>query len=552
MKKERQYAIGVDFGSLSARGVLADIRSGRIAVEASMEYPHGILYTPPGNVQRHGEWILQNPQDYLETLYRIIPELMAQSGVAVEQIVGIGIDFTASTVIPLRNFRPMSEEPAWTSRPHAWTKLWKYHGAYSQARRLTELCRKQNRPYLEWYGGSISQECLMSKVLQVFEEDREVFEAADCFMEAADYMTSLLTGTPVFSASLALAKALWSKEDGYPDKKFFTALDDTLGTLPEKLMGHFPNHTVGFPGKRVGSLCRKMAEKLGLLEGIAVSAPQMDAYAAMPGLGITEPGTMLLMVGTSTADILLSEKHMSIEGITACLPDTCYPGLWTYASGQASVGDCFQWCVDTCVPESYAQTAREREISLHAYLTDLAFRLKPGQTGLLALDWFNGNKSCLANSRLSGMFLGLTIQTKPEHIYRSLLEATAFGARAILESYEKKDILVEKLVVCGGIALKNPLMMQMYADVLNKPLLVSTCTQVAALGAAICGAAAAGEETMAETARRMGARDFLCYEPKPEAVRIYELLYQEYTKLSDYFGRGENRVMEFLGTLRNK
>lgn len=548
-----RYTIGVDFGSLSGRGVLVDTANGAIRAEAVQEYPHGILTSLPDGTPLAGEWMLQHPGDYELVLETVIPALLEQSGVPGEQIIGIGVDFTASTVVPVdADFRPLSENPKYAGRPHAWTKLWKHHGAKPQAELLTTVTKAQNRPYLGWYGGSISQECLMSKVVQVFQEDREVFDAADCFMEAGDYVSSLLAGEPVFSLSMASAKAFWNKETGYPDDGFFAAVDPELAGLPKnKLMAHFPRAHSGYPGTKVGELCPEMAQKLGLKAGIAISAAQMDAYAAMPGLGICEPGTMMLMVGTSTAALLLSEKNAHVEGVTACLPHTFYPGLWGYGSGQASVGDGFQWFADNCVPESYAAAAREKGVSLQTYLTDLAAELEPGQTGLIALDWFNGNKSCLANSRLSAMVLGLNLGTRPEHIFRALLEATAFGCRAILEAYEKVGVPVREITVCGGIAVKNPFMMQMYADVLGKPLRVSRCTQAAALGASIYAAAAAGEGTVFETARRMGAGEFLLYAPNQARRARYDALYREYMTLHDYFGRGENSVMERLHALRN-
>ena len=270
----------------------------------------------------------------------------------------------------------------------------------------------------------------------------------------------------------------------------------------------------------------------------------------MAALGIRAPGQAMLVIGTSTAFMLLSDARRPVQGVTACLPDTYYPGLWGYASGQASVGDCFQWFADNGLPEDYARAAREAGLTPQAYLSQLAAGLAPGETGLLALDWFNGNKSPLANSRLSGLMLGLTLQTRPEHIFRALLEATAFGARAILEAYEQAGVRVQSLTACGGIAGKNPLMMQIYADVLGKPLRVSRCRQAPALGAAIYAAAAAGHATgfsdIFAAVDAMHCRDFIRYTPDPAAGAVYDALYREYKALSDYFGRGGNDVMERL------
>lgn len=539
------YTIGLDYGSLSCRGILADVENGAIAALAEMAYPHGILDRAlPDGTPLSGSWRLQHPGDYLTVLHAIVPKLLKESGIPKEEIIGMGIDFTASTVIPLDgNFRPLCETHP--SRPHAWPKLWKHHGAAAQAERLTEAARDTG--YLGWYGGKISSECLTAKVLQVFEEDREMFDAAHSFVEAMDYVTGLLCGVPVFSGSAAAAKAFYSPQSGYPSGDFFAGLHPDLRNLPrEKLAESYVNYKIVFPYEKAGSLCAEMAEKLGLCPGIAVSGPQMDAYAAMPGLGIARPGAMLLVVGTSTGIMLLNEERKPVEGTTACLPDTYYPGLWGYGSGQASVGDAFGWFVNTCVPESYAAEARRRGLSVHQYLSMLAGDLAPGESGLLALDWLGGNRSCLGDPNLSGMLLGLTLDTKPEHIYRALLEATAFGVRTILEAYRKAEVTVEEIWACGGIPNKNPLLMQIYADVLDMPIHVSACTQAPALGSAIYAAAAAGRGSIFETVETMGDKGCRVVQPDPGARSVYDDLYREYQRLHDYFGRGANPVMEKL------
>ena len=543
------YTIGLDYGSLSCRGVLAGL-DGSIAGEAEFCYPHGILdHALPDGTPLSGSWYLQHPSDYIEALEAVVPALLKKSGVAASQVVGIGVDFTASTVLPLdEQFQPLCLNPAFASHPHAWCKLWKHHGAAAQAERLTAICREQGVD-LALYGGRLSPECLAAKVLQVFEEDRAVYHAADAFMEAGDYITSLLAGKPVVSTSMAAAKALWTQA-GYPGEALFSSFHPDAADLPrQKLADHWKTVPLP-PGVRAGELCEPMARRLGLRPGIAVTPAQMDGYSPMPALGIRAPGQAMLVIGTSTAFMLLNESRCPVPGVTACLPDTYYPGLWGYASGQASVGDCLQWFVDNCLPESCAREARARQMPPHAYLSLLAAALAPGETGLIALDWFNGNKSPLANLRLSGLLLGLTLQTRPEHIYRALLEATAFGARAIEEAYEQAGVSVNSLTACGGIAGKNPLLMQIYADVLGKPLRVSRCRQAPALGAAIYAAAAAREATgfsdIFSAVDAMHCRDFIQYTPDPAAGAAYGKRYREYQTLSDYFGRGGNAVMERL------
>ena len=541
------YTLGLDYGSLSCRGILADIRDGRIIAEEEFPYPHGILTDVlPDGIPLSGSWCLQHPSDYLTVLDHIIPQLLKKSGIVPAQIIGIGIDFTASTVIPLdSNFRPLCE--SYPDRPHAWPKLWKHHGATEQAEKLTALCRKKYPVYLDRYGGKISPECLIAKVLQVFDEDREVFDAADSFVEAMDYVTSLLCGESVFSASAAMAKAFYDPVSGYPDSAFFESIHPDLADLPrKKLINRYETGKIAYPGEKAGSLCSELADRFGLRTGIAITAPQMDAYAAMPGIGIARPGVMMMIVGTSTGIMLLNNAHRPVEGVTACLKDTYYPGLWGYGSGQASVGDSFGWFTENGVPEGYAREAREKDLSIHQYLTEQASALVPGESGLMALDWLGGNRSCLGNMNLSGTILGLTLQTKPEHIYRALLEATAFGARTILEAYRNAGVPVHEIRICGGIPNKNPLLMQIYADVLGLPLYVSRCTQAPALGSAIYAAAAAGIGDIFQMVETMGDDNCRIYEPNPRHREVYEALYREYRTLHDYFGRGENAVMERL------
>lgn len=546
----KKFTIGLDYGSLSGRGVLVDTADGSVVAEAAMNYPHGAMdeRLPDGTVLPTG-WTVQHPEDFRRVLQYVVPELLKNSGAAAEQIVGVGVDFTSATVIPLdENFRPLCDDPALAGNPHAWPKMWKHNAAQPQAQKMDGVAKAQGRPYLARHGGSIPYQSLLPKVVQMCQEAPELFEKTACFMEAGDYLTSLLIGGPTTSCSMAAARALWSEEEGYPDNDFFCAVDARLRDLPRrKLAAKFPDCTFGYPGEKIGTLCPEMAEKLGLCPGIAVTAAQMDGYAAMPGISIVDPGVVMLVMGTSTATMLLGEEKKSVEGITACVPNTYYPGYIGYASGQSSVGDCFQWVVNNCVPESYAIAAREQGVSLHQYLTGLSAHLKPGETGLVALDWLNGNKSCLANSNLTGLVLGMTLKTKPEHIYRAFQEATAFGCRVILEAYEQAGVPVREIVACGGIAGKNPVLMQIYADVLGKPLWVSRCTQAPALGTAIYAAAAAGEyPDIFAAVRAMGDKERIHYTPDPENHRAYEALYRKYVQLHDWFGREHRALMEDL------
>ncbi|MBQ8815589.1 MAG: ribulokinase [Lachnospiraceae bacterium] len=550
---KKQYTIGLDFGSLSGRGVLVDTGDGNILAEAEMTYPNGIMSRRlPDGTLLEGHWFLQHPQDYLDVLEYVVHELLKRSNVKTEQIVGIGVDFTASTVLPLdEHMQPLCSQAKFENHPHAWVKLWKHRSAVELAADMARVCREQGLRYPEWHGGRIPSGCLLAKVMQVCEEDDEVYEAADCFMEAADYITSLLAGGPVFSGPFAETKALWSRESGYPDEDFFAAVDPRFKHLPkEKLIDHFPDAVVGYPGERVGNLCEAMAKRLGLCPGIAVTAPLMDAYAAMPAVGICASGRMMMIVGTSTVMMSLSDKENYLRGAASSQPCGYYPGKWNHVFGQPTVGDGLQWFIDNCTPGCVQKAAKENGKGIQEYLTELATEVKPGKSGLLALGWFNGGSSLTGNSRLSALLLGLKLDTKPEEIYRALIEATAYEARMIMETYEKAGISVEEIIACGGIAGKNQLMMQIYADVLGKNVNVSHCGQASALGSAIFAATAAGKETgiqsVIEAVKRMSNQHYHVLRPIPEHQKIYEELYQEYGRLYEYFGHGENGIMERL------
>lgn len=530
MNERKLCTIGVDFGSLSARAVVVDTDSGAILGEAAAEYPHGILSgNLPDGTPLEPDCFLQDPEDYTDVLARIVPQAMKAAGDV--DIIGMAVDFTASTMVPVDgHFRPLRSDPAFAGRIHAWCKLWKHHADAPEARLLNEICAEQKRLYPGWYGGTISQECLLPKAIEVYHKDPEVFARTAAFVEAGDYVTSILAGTPCFSLSIAAGKNFWCK-DGYPDGDFYAAIAPKLRNLPkEKFMDRYPEAKRGYPGTCVGRLCPEWAEKLGLPAGIALSAPQMDAYAALPAVG-AQVGTALLVVGTSTGILVPGEKRVDVKGVTACLPDTFYPGAWGYASGQCSVGDTFQWFVDNCVPEEERKKAQAAGKNLHSYLTDEAAKLAPGETGLLALDWFNGNRSPLADPRLSGLILGLNLQTKPAHIYRALLEATAFGARHILEVHERAGLPIERIILCGGIPGKNTFFDQLYADVLGRPVEVSTCTQAPALGSAILAAVAAGRWTLQEAIEKMQCADTRNYTPDPS--RPYEFLYEAYITMTN-------------------
>lgn len=540
-----KYVIGLDYGTLSARAVLVSVGRGEVAAESIYPYPHGILNTiSGGNEELPVDFALQEIDDYVEAMYETIRTVVKQSGCRAEDVIGIGIDATSSTFLPLtKSGTPLCKTEQFRTNPHAWLKLWKHHGAQEEADRMTELAAGRQEKFLMRCGGKVNAEWMLPKLTEIVLKAPDVYEAADNFMEVSDYLVFLLTGEMTRCMCHAGYKLLWNEEDAYPSEEFLRALHPNLSSLKSKLKGREVQ-----VGECAGRLTEEAAGRLGLREGTAVAASMIDAHVAVPSLGIGGPDKALMILGTSCCMLLCSEKLSYIKGISGCVKNAVLPGLYAYEAGQSAVGDLFDWFVKNCVPGSYEREAADKNISIHMLLSEKASRLAPGESGLVALDWWNGNRSCLADARLSGMVLGLTLRTKPEEIYRALLEAAAFGMRAIFEEFEKGGITARELYACGGIVSKNPFMMQIYADVLGKTIFTGSTEQGSAFGAAVYAAVAAGAErggygSVYRAARAMGKTGDKRYTPIPQNMEIYHRIYREYKLLHDYFGAGGNEVM---------
>ena len=548
-----KYAVGVDFGTLSARALVAEIGTGKELASVSMNYPHGVMDERlPDGTPLPPDWALQHPGDYLDCLLYAVPEAVKQAGVEKENIVGIGIDFTSSTVLPVNDeMVPLCLTETYRNRPHAYVKLWKHHGAQTEARRMTEAAQERGETFLEQYGGIVSSEWMIPKIWETLNQDAEIYEKAARFIDAGDWLVSCLTGNEVRSASMVGCKAFYRKDKGFPSDEYFAALDPRLAGLIAEKMGPAPL-TIG---SRAGGLTEEFAQKLGLVPGTAVGVAQIDAHVALPAAGITGAGQLLMIMGTSTVHLMLSDEEHIVPGMCGYVADNVIPGLFCYEAGQSCVGDHFNWFVRQCLPEDYMEEARSRNLDAHRLLTEKAAELKVGESGLLALDWWNGNRSVLVDADLTGLIMGMTLTTKPEEIYRALIEATAYGTRMIIETFEKHGVVARELVACGGIAKKNEFLMQLYADVLGREIRVARSAQAPALGAALLGAVAAGKETggydtIEDAAREMGGVQEKVYRPDAAAHAVYEQLYREYAMLHDFFGRGGNDVMKRLKKIK--
>ncbi len=550
----KKYSLGIDYGTLSGRAVLVEVDTGNVVATAVKEYTHGVMdeYLPDGKTRLEQDWALEHPADYLEVLGETIPAVLKESGVSADDVIGMAIDFTACTILPVdKSGTPLCMKEEFKSVPHTYVKLWKHHAAQPEANKLNEIAAAMGETFLQRYGGKISSEWMIPKIMQILDEAPEIYEAADRFMEATDWMSLMLTGNERRNSCTAGYKAIWSKREGYPSKEFFKALDPRLeNVVDEKLSRDI------YPlGGKAGELTAEMARLTGLKEGTAVAISNVDAHVAVPSLGIAEEGKMLMIMGTSTCHMVLGKEEKMVPGMCGVVEDGILPGFYGYEAGQSCVGDHFQWFVENCVPASYTEEAKSRGISIHKLLREKASSLKVGESGLIALDWWNGNRSVLVDVDLTGMILGCTLLTKPEEIYRALIEATAYGTNMIIETFENSGVPINELYACGGIAEKDEMMMQIYADVTNKEIRISASSQAVALGSAMFGAVAAGREkggydSISEAARYMSKVKESYYKPNSENVEAYKKLYAEYKLLHDYFGRGANDVMKRLKKIK--
>jgi len=551
-----KYAIGVDFGTETGRAVLVDVADGREVATAVYPYAHGVidekLPLPGEEVRLEPDWALQDPQDYIRTFQQAVPSVLVQSKVNPQDVIGIGIDFTACTMLPVkRDGTPLCDLPEWRNQPHAWVKLWKHHAAQPEADKINETARKMDQKWLDRYGGKISSEWFFSKVLQILDEAPEIYAAADRLIEAADWVVWQLTGVETRNSCTAGYKAIWSKREGFPGNAYFKALDPRLDKVVDEKM----SREIRPIGGRAGGLTEQAARWTGLRRGTAVAIANVDAHVAVPAATVTEVGRMVMIMGTSICHMVLGDEEHVVPGMCGYVEDGIIPGLFGYEAGQSCVGDHFAWFVENCVPAAYEDEAHRRMIDIHQLLEEKAARLRPGEAGLLALDWWNGNRSVLVDVDLTGLLLGATLATKPEEIYRALIEATAYGTRVIVDTFQHNNVPIGELVACGGLPEKNKLLMQIYADVTGREIKVTASTQTPALGSAMFGAVAAGKsaggyDSIYEAARSMAHLKLETYQPIPENQEIYDKLFAEYLRLHDYFGRGENDVMKTLKKIK--
>jgi L-ribulokinase len=521
-----QYVVGVDFGTLSGRAVVVRVADGEELGSAVVEYRDAVIDRRlPGDSGGTGplppDWALQNPEDWRDVLRRAVPAALAAGGVDPAAVIGIATDFTACTVLPaLADGTPLCEVPGLSGEPHAWPKLWKHHAAQGQADRINALAAERGEAWAPRYGGKQSSEWQFAKALQVLEEAPQIYERCERWIEAADWIVWELTGTESRNTCTAGYKGIF-QDGSYPSAEFLHALDPRFADFAATRLEH-PGGLAAL-GSRVGGLSARAAEWTGLPAGIAVAAGNVDAHVTAPAARAVEPGKLLAIMGTSTCHVLNGTRLADVPGICGVVDGGITAGYYGYEAGQSAVGDIFAWWTRL--------TGQD-----HAVLTAAAEAQPVGGHGLIALDWMGGNRSILVDHDLSGVIVGLTLATRPEEVYRALLEATAFGTRVIVEAFEAGGVEVAEFVVAGGLK-RNSFLMQLYADILRRPVSVAVSEQAPALGSAIHAAVAAGAyPDVPAAAEAMGSCEVAAYVPDPVRADAYDVLFAEYRALHDAFG----------------
>jgi len=542
-----RYVIGIDYGTLSARAVMVSVDDGKEIATSEFVYPHGIMTEREiSGKEAKATTALQHPKDYLDALSFTVKEVLRLSGKSNDEVVGLCLDCTASTVIPyLSDGTPLCFVDGYENNPDAYIKLWKHHGAAEEAERMTRVAEKRGEEWLSDYGSTVSGEWLFPKIAEVARYSPEVYERAEVFGEAAEWLVERITGERSRSACMAGYKALWSAErGGYPSDEYFEEVSPAIKGVLSKVSKRV------LPLGEVAGCINEHGEKLsGLKCGTVVAVPVIDAHAALPAAKVTHGGDLMVILGTSACHIVLSRENVFVKGICGKVDGGVIPGFYAYEAGQPCVGDMLGWFVNNCLPERYVREAERLGVSRFDYLDSLAKELEVGKSGLLALDWWNGNRSPYVDYELSGLIVGLTLSTKPEEIYYALICSIAFGTRRLIELFKNSGVSVDRVTAAGGISVKNPFFMQTLSDVIGMEICVTDSKQAGAKGSAIYAAAAAGcYPTVAEAAEAMGDGCSAVYYPRVEKHKRYEELYSMFVELSEHFSKSD--IMKRLRKLQ--
>ncbi len=536
MPSKNALALGLDFGTESVRALLVDLE-GTERGSAVAAYKHGqITKKLAGRAEPlPADYALQHPEDWMEAAAKAVRGALRRSGSTSNKVIGTGVDFTSCTMLPTTvDGTPLCLLPEFRKTPQAWPKLWKHHAAKEQTDRINRIARERSEDFLNQYGGTVGLEWFFPKMLETLEQAPEVYHAADVWLEAGDWLVWQLVGCAADemarSTCQAGYKGLWSARDGFPSKPFLRALHpDLVDVVRSKMPGRMMS-----PGQTAGSLSTASAKALGLVEGTPVSTAIIDAHAGVPGVGAADPGTMVMVCGTSSCHMLNATEYRYVPGVAGVVSDGILPGMYGYETGQAAVGDAFDWLRRLTGEKTLTKLSRS------------AAAMSPGADGVLCVDWFNGCRTPLMDGNLRGSFSGLALNHGPEHMYRAMLEASAFGLRWIVELLREHGVPVKKFIATGGLPHHNPLIVEVYADVLGESILVHPSKQGPALGSAILGAIAAGKRaggfssirsavrTMGGVKKGVAERDGLLVAPTRQNTRAYEPIYRRYREMASF------------------
>lgn len=532
--------VGVDFGTESARAVLVDVETGRELATSVHRYASGVIdqRLPGAGTVLPPDWALQDPDDYVEAMGATVRAVLAESRIEPSSVIGIGIDFTACTMLPVTaDGTPLCRLPDLRPNPHSWVKLWKHHAAQPKADLINETAETRGEKWLDRYGRKTSSEWFFAKALQILDEAPDIYARADRLIEAADWVVWQLTGVETRNSCTAGYKALWSKRDGFPDRQFFASLDPGFADVVDEKM----SRDIASLGERAGVITPSAADLTGLLPGTPVAVANVDAHVSVPAATVVGPGRLVAVMGTSTCHVALAEIDRVVPGFCGVVEDGVIPGLFGYEAGQAAVGDMFAWFA------GLLSNAGSPSETLHQSLEQEARKLTPGESGLVALDWWNGNRSVLVDAELTGLLMGATLATRPGEIYRAMLEATVFGTRVIIEALESAGVPIDEIVGCGGLPFQNHLLMQLTADITRRPVRVAASRQTPALGSAMFAAVAAGPDmgghaSIVEASAAMARLGEDEYLPSGTAEPVYDDLYGIYRDLHDNFAGGSSEM----------
>lgn len=545
-----KYSIGLDFGSLSGRAVMIAVADGKEIASVTFDYPDAVIdaVLPGTDRKLPADFALQNPSNFEAAVIKLLRDLVIQSGVPGENIIGIGVDATASTVLPVDEaFTPLCYHPEYRNNPHSWMKMWKHHSTQDQADWINREARRLNEPFLMRCGGKVSAEWYYPKLLETLEKAPEVFEGATYFVELGDWIVFLLTGEKKRSSAIASLHANWDAELGGPSDSFL----ETLSPKMKKAVAQNAEVPIVDVFTKAGGLRKELAEKTGLPEGTAVSMAFTDSPVALFSLGITGEDTGALILGTSSVYMQLSKQQHYIPGAMAAVKDQLLPGFYGNMFGQSAVGDVYSWFATNAVPYRYYLEAQENDESIFDVLNRYMGQLNPADLTVYALDWLNGSRSLLQDTQLTGAIFGLTLGTKPEHLYHSLVEATAFELKTILDAMTQKGVPLKRIYACGGITRKSPVIMQLFANVLSIPIYTVASKEAVGRGAAILGAVAAGAEgggyaSIVEASKAMHCKVADCYQPQRDKASVYADRYHRYKELYCIFGEEKRAIMHAM------